>query len=337
MGRPVSMVDNQSTPLTWVQSVTYNAADQILQLTSLYAVYTGEGPGFWTETRQYNNLLQLTEQTYNLRSSGNVLDLAYGYSATQNNGRIQTLVEYHSNEHTSYAYDSLNRLSAASSNAGWGLSFTYDGFGNLTDKTQTGGSPPALHVTVNPATNQIYGDTYDAKGNLTNIPNQMRLTYDAENRVATVLPTSGGTETYGYTPDNKRVYRKEPNGTVVTYAYGVSGERLGAFDGATGKTLGRNVYFGSKLIATQGYYNGVLTAQADGVGQDRMGSVRFGTGTSTNDTYYPYGEEYTAGWDDAEKFATYFRDSTTGLDYAQNRYLRRIEITSGILDARLLR
>ena len=84
------------------------------------------------------------------------------------------------------------------------------------------------------------------------------------------------------------------------------------------------MYFGSKLIATQGYYNGVLTAQAVGVGQDRLGSVRFGTGSSTNDTYYPYGEEYTAGSDDADKFATYFRDSTTGLDYAQHRYYSSI-------------
>ena len=238
------MKDNQSTPLTWVQNVTYNAADQILQLTSLYAVYVGQGPAYWTETRQYNNLLQLTEQTYNLPSSGNLLDLVYGYSSTRNNGRIQTLVENHGNEHTSYAYDALNRLSAASSNVGWGLNFTYDGFGNLTDKTVTSGSPPPLHVTVNPATNQIYGDTYDANGNLTNIPNQMQLTYDAENRVATVLPSSGGTETYGYTPDNKRVYRKEPNGTQVTYAYGVFGGGLAAFNGSTGQTLGRNVYFG---------------------------------------------------------------------------------------------
>ena len=55
-----------------------------------------------------------------------------------------------------------------------------------------------------------------------------------------------------------------------------------------------------------------------------MGSVRFGTGTSANLTYYPYGEEYTAGSDDAEKFGTYFRDSTSGLDYAQNRYYNSI-------------
>ena len=36
--------------------------------------------------------------------------------------------------------------------------------------------------------------------------------------------------------------------------------------------------------------------------------------------YYPYGEEYTATAQDTEKFATYFRDGTTILDYGRNRY-----------------
>jgi RHS repeat-associated protein len=37
--------------------------------------------------------------------------------------------------------------------------------------------------------------------------------------------------------------------------------------------------------------------------------------------YYPYGEEQGAGTaNDKDKFGTYYRDQTTGLDYAQNRY-----------------
>jgi RHS repeat-associated protein len=47
---------------------------------------------------------------------------------------------------------------------------------------------------------------------------------------------------------------------------------------------------------------------------DRLGSDR------RNTRYYPYGEEYTATANDREKFASYFRDSSTGLDYAMNRY-----------------
>jgi RHS repeat-associated protein len=37
--------------------------------------------------------------------------------------------------------------------------------------------------------------------------------------------------------------------------------------------------------------------------------------------YYPHGEEQGAGTaNDRDKYGTYYRDQTTGLDYAQNRY-----------------
>jgi RHS repeat-associated protein len=36
--------------------------------------------------------------------------------------------------------------------------------------------------------------------------------------------------------------------------------------------------------------------------------------------YFPYGVEYTATGNNTEKYATYTRDSVTGLDYAMNRY-----------------
>ena len=41
---------------------------------------------------------------------------------------------------------------------------------------------------------------------------------------------------------------------------------------------------------------------------------------TTKFSYYPYGEEYTTTPQEREKFGTYYRDGSTGLDYAQNRY-----------------
>jgi RHS repeat-associated protein len=41
---------------------------------------------------------------------------------------------------------------------------------------------------------------------------------------------------------------------------------------------------------------------------------------SQNGTYYPYGEEYTPTGQDGDKFATYFGDAATNLQYAKNRY-----------------
>jgi RHS repeat-associated protein len=51
---------------------------------------------------------------------------------------------------------------------------------------------------------------------------------------------------------------------------------------------------------------------------DSLGSVYNGNG------YFPYGEEYTTTTGDTDKFATYYRDNDTGLDYAQNRYYSSI-------------
>src|SRR5207245_3072528 len=47
--------------------------------------------------------------------------------------------------------------------------------------------------------------------------------------------------------------------------------------------------------------------------EDRLGSLKPGR-------YFPYGEEVQVTAQDRDKFATYYRDGTTGLDYAQNRY-----------------
>ena len=73
-----------------------------------------------------------------------------------------------------------------------------------------------------------------------------------------------------------------------------------------------NVYFAGRLISAEG--NAVRT--------DRLGSVRAGgPGNLGYQAQFPYGAEYgTATANDREKYATYTRDSLTGLDYAVNRY-----------------
>jgi RHS repeat-associated protein len=71
----------------------------------------------------------------------------------------------------------------------------------------------------------------------------------------------------------------------------------------------QNVYFAGKLISAEG----------NAVAVDRLGTVRWNA-TSGGHTYYPYGAEYSATLNDTEKYATYTRDTLTGLDYAMNRY-----------------
>jgi RHS repeat-associated protein len=73
-----------------------------------------------------------------------------------------------------------------------------------------------------------------------------------------------------------------------------------SYENAVGKVVYQ--YFGGKLIKNATGY----------VGQDRLGSIG---------KFFPYGQERPSTTTNGkEKFATYFRDSETGLDYAQNRY-----------------
>ena len=107
--------------------------------------------------------------------------------------------------------------------------------------------------------------------------------------------------------------------------YGAGGERLAEFQISAVQTFPGYylrlterktlVWFGSKLLR-DGKYNVV---------QDRLGSVRWRHDITSGQTetvdYYPYGQEKPgATMNDREKFATYLRDSETGLDYADRRY-----------------
>ncbi|MGH9663495.1 MAG: hypothetical protein ACRD9L_03610, partial [Bryobacteraceae bacterium] len=128
LGRPVGLTD-QTTMQTAVSGVTYGPAGEMLTIN-----YGGVN-----ETRTYNSLLQLTAL------SAYHFGRQYSYSGTANNGKIQSETDTVSGETVTYQYDSLNRLLQATSNsatAPWGQKFTYDQFGNLTDKDATAGSAP---------------------------------------------------------------------------------------------------------------------------------------------------------------------------------------------------
>ena len=283
---------------TTVASATYGPAGELRTLTN------------WgrTETRTYNSRMQLTS----IRVPGEA-GHTYSYSGTENNGRIASETDGMTGEEVVYQYDELNRLISAvtADNPNvtqWGQQFTYDGYGNLTDKDVIKGSAPVLHQLVDPATNRMpYG--YDANGNWHK--NNVGWLYDAENRLTMTYPNnlSFGATYYGYDPDNHRIMKKVANGagagdTEITF-WSPMGQALGTYILAEDLSTPSVVfvakreyrYFGSRLLAMP---------------TDRVGSIG---------KYYPYGEQRgTATADEAYKFATYFRDGDSGLDYAVNRY-----------------
>jgi len=83
-----------------------------------------------------------------VQSRSTVMDMNYNFSGTQNDGRIVSMTNGVSGETITYAYDSLQRLTAANSSQGDGQSqtFGYDGSGNLTAKGgQSIGADPATN------------------------------------------------------------------------------------------------------------------------------------------------------------------------------------------------
>jgi RHS repeat-associated protein len=125
------------------------------------------------------------------------------------------------------------------------------------------------------------------------------------------LTGSAGQDVYNYAPDGKRIYKRLPNGNEEFHFYGITGQKLGTYGIGTGSSgygmfvLDTNLYFGGKLLRSRSVT--VVT--------DRSSSVR-----NSGARYFPYGEEQQVTAQDKDKFGGYYRDATSGLDYAQNRY-----------------
>ncbi len=113
---------------------------------------TGASSASVSETRTYNNMLQLTHlvssalgyQPPNTYTGGGV-DIQYVYNTGHNNGRVSQTIDNTLGETVNYSYDYLHRLTGATATNGtWGEAYAYDGFGNLTWKTPTQGYAPAM-------------------------------------------------------------------------------------------------------------------------------------------------------------------------------------------------
>ena len=274
-----------------------------------------------------------------------VLDLEYRFAAGQNNGRITQMKDWVSGEEATYSYDTLNRLiQAVTTGPEYGLNWAYDGFGNLTTQQLFKGTGYNTNLSYDGQTNRIAtpGYGYDANGNLTAMPS-LTMQYDVQNRMTQSVQDSSGTKLYVYGPNGQRVAQSPPlsdwypsRSWSISF-YDPGGRRMAdcwagyvapnpqypqsvVFKAGCGTA---HVYFGGKLVRKENkpeLQDGVWVSQGGAtLGSDRLGSVLYGQTWSTT-FYYPYGEERNPTTNDTQKFATYTRDSATGLDYAQNRY-----------------
>ncbi len=291
-----------------------------------WGYYTQFTDNYTTESMSYNVSGQMTSLGW---SGGSVSGgITYTYSTTQNNGQVTGVTDSVSGEAVAYQYDALKRLTSASATpttgstpAAWTQSFSYDGFGNLTGKTLNG---TVTSIPVNAGTNQLLSASYDANGNMTSGAG-VSLGYDEANRVVSATPTSGGTEYYGYAPDNKRVYRLTPQtggGWVENWTfYGAQGEKLVTNMQLAGpnEVFTGGVQTGWSYSFTGGqsaiWFAGKMIYDGGAMYQDRLGTNRSGGAR-----FRPYGDEITSTGNDRVKFGTYTRDSLSGLDYADQRF-----------------
>lgn len=300
-----------SNGVIYAQTPTYLASGAIQEFTS---------PNFANNKYHvdYNNRLQPIEiWAGSAQGSAALFDKQYSYgTAGANNGNIFTITNAKDSTRTqSFTYDPLNRLMTAGDNGHWANSYTYDAWGNLTNKTP---GAPAGESMNQPAdtNNHLSGLTYDAAGNVKNDGLGGAFVFDGENRIATA-----GSVTYTYDADGRRIQKS--SGT--NYWYGPGGAAYAETDSAGnwtnyiffgGRRLARNVsgdiryYITDHLHSTAMFVDkaGTTAAILDDNDMYPWGGVVPGVGkTTSNNTI---------------KFTGQYRDADTGanLDYFGARY-----------------
>jgi len=201
----------------------------------------------------------------------------------------------------------------------------YDRYGNRW--IDLGGGIQSLYF--NTSNNRISGWSYDAAGNLLS-DTVHSYTFDAENKISKVDNVAA----YVYDGAGHRV--KKLVGENTRFVYGIGGELIAEFDGATGNLKKEYVYGGATLITiepTAVNANGTQYTTGDHLGSPRVITNSSGAVVSRHD-YQPFGTELGAGVggrttamgfsgggdNNRKKFTGYQRDTETGLDFAQARY-----------------
>ncbi len=311
---------------------SYDAIGRLSQIAGGGTNYTSSyayNPAFQVTGMNYGNgvaasfgysadRLQLTSLSY-VKGATTLFSLGYGYipqGGSGNNGQITSITDSVDGGRTvNYTYDALYRLSTALTTGSthypqWGLSWTYDRYGNRTAQTVTAGTGPSNSVSIDATTNRITGApyAYDLNGNMTN-DGLNSLTFDAESRL---VMSSGST--YSYDGSNLRV-KKVTSGTTTVYIFSGSKVIAEYVNGAAPSAPTREyIYSGSALLAT-----------IDGSGTKYHMSDHLSARltTDTNGTvvgqqgHYPFGESWyltntTTKW----QFTSYERDGESPNDYA---------------------
>ena len=289
---------------------------------------------------------QLTYLAYT-QGNSNYFNLQYSYQqqsvyspqcpngTAKNNGSIQCITDnVDSGRSVGYGYDPLQRMNSAltcgSSNfPKWGLSESYDRFGNRLSQSFTAGSGPSPNMSFNP-NNQPVGYGFDQSGNMTVepvVPQQNYMTWDGENRMTAL--SGGSAASYAYDGNGMRVVKSITGGPSTVSIFSGSSV-IAEYDNGAAPSAPTREYIYNGAGDTTGLLAMISGGATTYYHQDHL-SVRLTTdGTLDSPTYgqvlsqeghFPFGEPwYQAGQGNKWFFTSYDRDSESGLDYALARY-----------------
>ena len=218
------------------------------------------------------------------------------------------------------SYDGVNRLQASSDSGGWSEQFGYDRYGNVYLSATPSGLPiqTQMPTTVNAydaATNHLQAGAHDAAGNQT-IYGGWQMTYDAENRqIGAYNSTTSTTVSYTYDGAGQRVSKTIAGGATTAYVHDVFGRLAAEYTSAPAPAAPCSTCY---------------------LSWDQLGSTRMVTDASGNivarHDCLPFGVEIPSGsagrtstWGTSDslskKFTAQEHDySDTGLDFFQARY-----------------
>lgn len=172
-----------------------------------------------------------------------------------------------------YAYDWAGRLVQAVVD-GTTETYKYDSFGNLIEKTISG--KPAGTIAVEPSSNRLKGETYDAAGNVTSSGGRTVYKYDALNLMTEATSSLGLSKRLVYSADDERVgVQMEPYSAQWRFRDITGTKVIREFkqdSGGVFQWVSDYVYADDTLVAGQreAYFGGKLAYHLDHPGTVRL-------------------------------------------------------------------
>ncbi len=282
-----------------------------------------------TNTFDSTKLYRLTHKV-TTSGSNNIQDISYVYDPV---GNITTLTDNSTTDAkktVTYGYDSLNRLTSASTTgaptgqSNYSQTYSYDPVGNILSKSDQG--------------TYTYGGTGSPNPDAVTAIGANTFTYDANGNMLTSSTGAGQTNTWDY---NNRLIQTDVGSSFIltdTYSYDQNGQRITLSSGDT------TTIYPTKLFNTDGttpskhiFANGVDIATVTGTGSSATATftntdqltgpnvVTDGSTAAIAETldYLPFGSirfDEQTGANEQRKYAGHEYDQDTNLSYEDARY-----------------